>query len=85
VTDAEAAAVADSTAATIRGVFPDLTLDWWERAAFELGWRQHGGSGLGRTLTELLQMPIDQIQRDLVRQSERRAAEAEAIRSARGS
>lgn len=65
-------------------MFPDLTLDWWERACFELGWRQHGGSGLGRTYTELLSMPIDHIQRDLVRQADRRDAEARAVREAHG-
>ncbi len=68
----------------VRGVFPDLTLDWWERACFELGWRQHGGGGLGRGYAELLLMPVDQIQRDLVRVGERRESEARMIREARG-
>lgn len=67
----------------IRGIFPDLTIDWWERACFELGWFQHGGSGLGRSYTEMLAMPVDMIQRELIRVNERREEEARLIREAR--
>ena len=68
----------------IRSVCPDLTQDWAERAFFELGWRQHGGSGLGRSYTELLAMPLDWIQRDLMRVCARREDEARMIREAHG-
>jgi hypothetical protein len=65
----------------VRGIFSDLSAEWWEAACFELCWHQHGGSGLGRTYQDLLAMPVDMIQRDLQRQDRRRSAEADAMRS----
>lgn len=57
--------------------------DGWERIAFHLRYRAHGGSGLGRSYTELLDMNLDHILRDLDRLSAQREAEAAAIRGAR--
>ena len=73
----------DFVGGLIQSVFFDLSLDWWERACFELAWMQHGGSGLHRSYIELLAMPLDHIQRDLTRVFKRREDEAHAIREAR--
>ena len=72
----------DTGAHLIRQIFPQCTLAWWEEASFYLGWKQHGGSGLGRTETELLAMPLDRIEREINRVTERRREEAEALRAA---
>lgn len=56
---------------------------WWESTAFHLSYHAHGGSGLGRTYTELLDMNADHIMRDLDRLEQQREAEATAIRNAR--
>lgn len=66
----------------VRGLFPDVNTAWWEHACFELKWRQHGGSGLGRDYGELLTMPLDHIQRELTRLADRRDDEARKIREA---
>jgi hypothetical protein len=56
--------------------------EWWESASFHLSYTAHGGSGLGRTYTELLDMNADHIMRDLERLEEQREREAAAIRGA---
>lgn len=57
--------------------------EWWERACFDLGWRQHGGSGLGRSYGDLIEMPLAHLIRDVERVSKRREDEAREIREAR--
>lgn len=59
-------------------------MDWWESAAFHLRYRAHGGSGLGRSYSELLDMNADHVLRDLTRLEEQRDREATAIRNAGG-
>lgn len=59
-----------------------MTEEWWESAAFHLSYTGHGGSGLGRSITELYAMNADHILRDLDRLEEYRSREADAIRSA---
>ena len=58
------------------------SLEWWETACFELGWMQHGGSGLGRSYAEMLSMPLPHIVRDVERVKARRKSEAENLRRA---
>ena len=56
--------------------------EWWESACFELGWTRHGGSGLGRSYTELLGMPLPHIVRDFDRVRDRLKREGDAIAAA---
>jgi len=71
--------VINTTDLLLRACFGGLSVDWWEDVAFYLACRQHGGSGLGRSRTELLKMPLDQINRDVKRLNEQRRAEARAM------
>lgn len=60
-----------------------MSLEWWEDACFHLRWTQHGGSGLGRSYQELLEMPADQIIRDLDRVTKQRQWEIDELKKAR--
>jgi hypothetical protein len=57
-----------------------LSLDDWREGLFQLCWQQHGGSGLGATLSEALELPTadrDWLLERIGRQREREAREIE--------
>jgi hypothetical protein len=62
--------------------FPLLPDDWLDQACFKLAWRQHGGSGLGLSISDVEEMPFKRIVWFLEAVDERREAEAKALRSA---
>ena len=49
---------------------------------FQMCWRQHGGSGLGFTMTEVLDLPLDEFEWFLERIGEQREREAREIEKA---
>ena len=51
---------------------------------FFLTWRQHGGSGLGFTLSEILELDVDDFIWFAERVSEQREREAEVFKKAAG-
>jgi len=57
-----------------------VSLEGWREGLFQLCWRQHGGSGLGATLSEALELPTtdrDWLLERIGRQREREAREIE--------
>jgi len=71
---------ADGEAAGPEQLFPELNLEGWREGLFQLCWRQHGGSGLGATLSEALELPTtdrDWLLERIGRQREREAREIE--------
>ena len=59
-----------------------MSMDAWREGLFQLCWHQHGGSGLGVSMTEALEMtPVD---RDwfLERIGDQRSREARQIEKA---
>ena len=59
-----------------------MSLDAWREGLFHLCWRQHGGSGLGLSLSEALELPVGDRAWLLERIAEQRAEEARAIEKA---
>lgn len=53
-----------------------------QRLIFDLGYRQHGGSGLGYSRTEVLAMPLGDAEVMMRLLQEARKADADAIRRA---
>ena len=49
---------------------------------FQLCWRQHGGSGLGFTLREALELPVDEFEWFLERVGTQREREASDLKKA---
>ena len=49
---------------------------------FQMCWRQHGGSGLGFNLQEVLDLPLDEFEWFLERIGEQREREAREIEKA---
>jgi len=43
-------------------LFPAVELDDWREGLFQLSWQQHGGSGLGMTRSEALDLQLDERQ-----------------------
>ena len=72
----------DGQASGPQQLFPWVNENAWREGLFQLCWRQHGGSGLGISMSEALNMtPMD---RDwfLERISDQRAQEARQIEKA---
>lgn len=61
----------------------DLTLESVRQLAFDLGYRQHGGSGLGYSWDVVMEMPLADIFWNVRRLREVREEEAKAIERAR--
>lgn len=59
-----------------------MTLDDWREAVFLLCWRQHGGSGLGLSMEEALDLTTQDRDWYLERIGKQRDAEAKAIAKA---
>ena len=49
---------------------------------FQMCWRQHGGSGLGFTMSEVLDLPLDEFEWFLERIGEQRQREARELEKA---
>jgi len=49
---------------------------------FQMCWRQHGGSGLGFTMNEVLDLPLDDFEWFLERIGEQRQREARELEKA---
>jgi len=62
--------------------FPDVGLDTWREAVFQLAWQQHGGSGLVMTRAEVLELPLAERDWLLERVADQRTREAKALQSA---
>lgn len=54
----------------------------WNEWIFQMCWHQHGGSGLGFTMNEVLNLPVDECWWYIERIWSQRNAEAEEIRKA---
>jgi hypothetical protein len=63
-------------------LFPAVELDQWREGLFQLCWRQHGGSGLGVTLGDALELPLGDRTWLLERIEEQRTREAREIEKA---
>lgn len=59
-----------------------MSLDGWREGLFQLCWRQHGGSGLGATLEEALDLSITDRDWLLERIGEQRRREAHEVTKA---
>jgi hypothetical protein len=64
------------------GLWPKIAQDEWREAAFQLCWRQHGGSGLGISWSEADDILVSDRQWLLERIGEQRAQEARDIERA---
>jgi hypothetical protein len=63
-------------------VFPDVDLEGWREGVFGLLWRQHGGSGLGVTYAEAMDLPLPERDWLLERIARERTREAKEIEKA---
>ncbi|GAB4205024.1 MAG: hypothetical protein OHK0013_20500 [Sandaracinaceae bacterium] len=63
-------------------LFPRVSLDGWREGLFQLCWRQHGGSGLGATLSEALDLSTTDRDWLLERVGQQRQREAREIEKA---
>ncbi len=62
-----------------------MTLEMWREELFQLCWRQHGGSGLGLSLTEALGLEVGERDWLLERIATQRTSEARELeKAARG-
>ena len=59
-----------------------MSLEDWREGLFQLCWRQHGGSGLGATLSEALDLPTGDRDWLLERIGQQREREARQIEKA---
>ncbi len=59
-----------------------MSLDGWREGLFHLCWRQHGGSGLGATLSEALDLSTTDRDWLLERVGQQRQREAREIEKA---
>lgn len=64
------------------GIFPAVDDDWFDRSAFHLLYRSHGGTGLGLTLESIERMDVARIQAWGEWLNDQRERDAEAIRNA---
>ena len=62
--------------------FPDVDLEGWREGVFGLLWRQHGGSGVGETYDEALDLPLPERDWLLERIARERMREAKEIEKA---
>jgi hypothetical protein len=63
-------------------VFPPLSRDELRKAIFHLCYKQHGGSGLNFTYTEVLELQLGEVNAYLKLLQAQRASEAKAINDA---
>jgi hypothetical protein len=63
-------------------LFPPVAEEDIREAIFQLCWTQHGGSGLGWTRTEALELDLGELAWWLERIADQRAQEARAIEKA---
>ncbi len=54
----------------------------WREGVFQVCWRQHGGSGLGVSMAEVLEMPTSDRDWFIERIGEQRSREAKEIEKA---
>ena len=66
----------------VAGLLPELAADEFWEAVFQLLYTQHGGSGLGLTLAEVMELEMSRIQWLLERLGEQRRKEAREIEQA---
>ena len=59
-----------------------MSLDAWREGLFQLCWHQHGGSGLGVTVGEVLEMTVADRDWFLERMGEQRSREARELEQA---
>ena len=64
----------------VAGFLP-ISLNTYRELGFKLGYRQHGGSGLGETAASVDEMDLDDILWSCQRVDEARTAEADALRA----
>ncbi len=62
------------------GLFPRIEREWLREVTFALTYKQHGGSGLNFSLSEVLDLDFGDMLWFLERLNEQRASEARAIR-----
>lgn len=72
----------DCTEAGPQWVLPGVDLDAWREAIFALCWSQHGGSGLGLSLSDALELPVSDRDWLVERVDTQRTREAWAIEHA---
>ncbi len=63
-------------------MFPELPADEFWEGVFQLLYTQHGGSGLGLSLTEVMELEMDRMRWLLERLGEQRRKEAREIEQA---
>jgi len=66
-------------------IFPKVEERWLDHAAFNLLFKRYGGSGVGLSLTEIEEMPVDRIVWWCDKLEATLEAEARAIKSAQSS
>jgi len=66
----------------VEALFGSFDLDDFWSLVFELLYTQHGGSGLGLTMTDIWELPIERLQFFYDELSSHRRSEANALRSA---
>ena len=59
-----------------------MSLEAWREGVFQLCWRQHGGSGLGITVGEALELPVGDRDWLLERIGTQRSREARELEKA---
>ena len=59
-----------------------MSLEAWREGVFQLCWRQHGGSGLGITVGEALELPVGDRDWLLERIGTQRSREARELENA---
>jgi hypothetical protein len=64
------------------GLFPSVAEEDIREVIFQLCWTQHGGSGLGWTRSEALELDLNELTWWLERISDQRVQEARAIEKA---
>lgn len=72
----------DGAEAGPQWLLPGIDLDGWRESLFALCWRQHGGSGLGVTLAEGLDLPVGDRDWLVERVGEQRSREARELERA---
>ena len=73
---------ADGETAGPQHLLPQVDLDGWREGIFQMCWRQHGGSGLGASLSEVLAMTTADRDWFLERIGQQRSGEAKEIEKA---
>jgi hypothetical protein len=66
----------------IAGLFPAIELDELWEGVFQLLYRQHGGSGLSLSLTEVMDLDLERMRWLLDRLGEQRQKEARELEQA---